>query len=187
MTTETLVTDLWEPLPPLMRECHGLPGYPVPFLVSNHVYATDGRLACRVRDVAVNACSIPYRRAAEATNQTVREKIAGMFDAAHGADYPAHEIPAGRTETEPCSTCGGGGKVICNFECEHDCPKCEGAGAEKCFRAVAVGPRKFAEYYLAVLERHGCTSLRVPDTYGKPAAFVCGDIEGLLMTLKDDA
>jgi hypothetical protein len=168
MTTETLVTDLWEPLPPLMRECHGLPGYPVPFLVSNHVYATDGRLACRVRDVAVNACSIPYRRAAEATNQTVREKIAGMFDAAHGADYPAHEIPAGRTETEPCSTC-------------------EGAGAEKCFRAVAVGPRKFAEYYLAVLERHGCTSLRVPDTYGKPAAFVCGDIEGLLMTLKDDA
>jgi hypothetical protein len=156
-----------------------------PFVYRDYVYATDGRLCLRMR-LAKVVSSAEFDNV-EGTSPPVLElpwdKSSGVFVAAPELGEPPAEIM--------CDHCRGRGGCSCNCGNEHDCGECNGSGRKgRVWRVFRIPGRAYGlnERYARGLVEAGAKAFELPPANDKsaPFRFTVGDVEGMLMPVRED-
>lgn len=155
-----------------------------PFVIDGFVYATDGRIAVRVPVQTVPSIMPEWSD----EDRKLPRDITGIFEKAIKGTGPPSALPDGIAGTVSCKLCKRAGTVECEFGYEHPCSSCDGKGESEDHNPASIGPRKFSRFYLALLYKHGVTTIRLPSSQEKPGVFNAEpSVEGLLMPMRDKA
>lgn len=155
--TET-IPAVFAGLPPIFKACaaeekHGKYDCSQPFVIGEHVYASDGRIACRIKlsdvpDYVPTANKGPGADVVFAGVQT-----SGV------AEIPNIEGP----QKEPCDECHGDKEVECNYGHMHPCRECDRAGEQAVDpEPVFIDGHRLGGKYLWILKSHGITTISLP-------------------------
>lgn len=177
-----------------------------PWVAGGYLYATDGRVACRMPIALLTPEEI------EAHPENLpdggrRPRVGDLFEPHYERQPQPTPIPADLPpEMAPCKWCDGkdskhvecdncDGTGDCDCDCGHchDCGYCDGTGKVVCDgcdgegsapneEVVAVGEAHFKACMLSMFARHGATELFLGKRPGQDAArAVIGDVEALIM------
>lgn len=153
--TEDLFADLFAGLPPIFRDCvqkGSYARYPWPFVIGPHVYATDGRVACRTLLASVPDYVPTDNKGPKADDVFAAARTAGI------ADIP--DVPG--PVKQPCSKCHGSQEVECNLGRTHACPDCEDGTEIKNADPVLIDGHRIGGEYLHLLRKNGFTTINLP-------------------------
>ena len=173
-----------------------------PFCVGDHIYATDGKVCCRIRRSRKHVVNNP-------AFPPPADKL--PWDVSRYADDPIDIPDLPEPKPKSCEKCNGTGGLDCEdcsgtgyvecCECGHEteCERCDGEGklgdgkcpdCGGCGQAtggekdacVNCGPVGLNVAYLRPLLAAGASFYAPKETgSARPIRWTCGDVEGLLM------
>ena len=173
------------PLPPIFAECCATHRYRYaldnPWIAGGRVWASDAGIAVWTSLDNVDCPDdIMTADGIMATGHRLPDMPAFVPDKRHRLDMI--DLPDGIPGTVPCEECRG--TKVSTYDAEFPCYDCEGTGEWNNSDRVAVGPVYLMACYVALLRRHGVTTIRLPINPEHPVRFDGDGFSGLLQPMR---